>query len=221
MSHHVLELIGFGKPGHGLVVGVPVAREGGRVAEMTEPPPAERGSDVGLSLVVRIPPLSRTSREGERTMPAMIGHVTQERYDQLVEQQTRRNFSWATSPWKSSLRALPAVPRPHPSSQLTGDERTAVKRNVARVRATADWLEAAIASDDVSLDEGLARLLRGEQTMPPEMPLLLVDLGVERGRQMRVIATELYSIEANLSIGNMDFAEFANAMDGDGIFRGF
>ncbi|MDP4510929.1 hypothetical protein AB0B45_51340 [Nonomuraea sp. NPDC049152] len=55
----------------------------------------------------------------------------------------------------------------------------------------------------------------------PEMPLLLVDLRVERGRQMRVIATELYSIEANLSIGNMDFAEFADAMDEEGIFRGF
>lgn len=38
---------------------------------------------------------------------------------------------------------------------------------------------------------------------------------------MRAIATELYSIEANLSIGNMDFAEFADAMDEEGIFRGF
>ncbi|MFD1545866.1 DUF6924 domain-containing protein [Nonomuraea guangzhouensis] len=55
----------------------------------------------------------------------------------------------------------------------------------------------------------------------PEMPLLLVDLREERGRQMRVVATELYSIEANLSIGNMDFAEFADAMDEDGVFRGF
>ncbi|MBE1565995.1 hypothetical protein H4W81_008774 [Nonomuraea africana] len=35
---------------------------------------------------------------------------------------------------------------------------------------------------------------------------------------MRAIATELYSIEANLSIGNMDFAD---AMDEEGIFRGF
>ncbi|MGW5265133.1 DUF6192 family protein [Microbispora sp. NPDC004025] len=33
---------------------------------------------------------------------------------------------------------------------------------LGRVRATADWLEAAVESGDVSLDEGLARLLRGE-----------------------------------------------------------
>ncbi|WP_431921148.1 DUF6192 family protein [Nonomuraea jabiensis] len=55
-------------------------------------------------------------------------------------------------------RILPGL-RDH---QFTGDERVAVARNVARVRATADWLEAAIESGDVSLDEGLARLLRGE-----------------------------------------------------------
>jgi hypothetical protein len=29
------------------------------------------------------------------------------------------------------------------------------------------------------------------------------------------------SVENNLSIGNMDFDEFANAVDKDGIFRGF
>ncbi|GAA4932678.1 hypothetical protein GCM10023334_040160 [Nonomuraea thailandensis] len=45
---------------------------------------------------------------------------------------------------------------------VAGDEQAAVARNVARVRATADWLEVAIESGDVSLDESLARLLRGE-----------------------------------------------------------
>ncbi|GAA0345672.1 DUF6924 domain-containing protein [Streptomyces blastmyceticus] len=55
----------------------------------------------------------------------------------------------------------------------------------------------------------------------PEMPLLCVDLWAERGRTVRVIATELWGIENNLSIANMDFEEFADAADEDGIFRGF
>nr|WP_145084553.1 hypothetical protein [Anatilimnocola aggregata] len=37
----------------------------------------------------------------------------------------------------------------------------------------------------------------------------------------RVIPSELYAIENNLSIGNMDFDEFANAVDMDSVFRGF
>ncbi|WP_406291585.1 DUF6924 domain-containing protein [Embleya sp. NBC_00896] len=54
-----------------------------------------------------------------------------------------------------------------------------------------------------------------------EFPLLVIDLMAERGREMRVIAAELWSIEANLSISNMDFHEFADGADEDGVFRGF
>ncbi|MEU2872993.1 hypothetical protein ABZ769_27980 [Streptomyces olivoreticuli] len=55
----------------------------------------------------------------------------------------------------------------------------------------------------------------------PEMPLLCVGLRDERGRTVRVVAAELWGIENNLSIGNMDFGEFADAADKDGVFRGF
>ncbi|WP_345443221.1 DUF6924 domain-containing protein [Actinoallomurus vinaceus] len=58
----------------------------------------------------------------------------------------------------------------------------------------------------------------------PEMPLVLVDLNElneEYGRAMRVIPAELPSIEVNLHIGNMDFFEFADNADEDGVFRGF
>jgi hypothetical protein len=54
-----------------------------------------------------------------------------------------------------------------------------------------------------------------------EIPFLVVDLAEERGRQVRVIAEELWSIENNLSIANMDFVEFVNGADEDGVFRGF
>jgi len=54
-----------------------------------------------------------------------------------------------------------------------------------------------------------------------EQPVLIIDLDEERGREFRVIASELHQIENNLSIANMDFAEFSDAADDDGIFRGF
>ncbi|KOV64792.1 hypothetical protein ADL01_27705 [Streptomyces sp. NRRL WC-3618] len=54
-----------------------------------------------------------------------------------------------------------------------------------------------------------------------EHPLLVMDLREERGRCIRVVARELWGIENNLSISNMDFKEFAVAIDADGVFRGF
>jgi hypothetical protein len=55
----------------------------------------------------------------------------------------------------------------------------------------------------------------------PEMPVLVVDLNHEPGRAFRVVPSELASIDDNLSIGNMDFFEFADNVDADGVFRGF
>lgn len=55
----------------------------------------------------------------------------------------------------------------------------------------------------------------------PEHPVLVVDLYTERGRTFRVIPGEMWGVENNLSIANMDFAEFADNADADGVFRGF
>jgi hypothetical protein len=54
-----------------------------------------------------------------------------------------------------------------------------------------------------------------------DYPLLIIDLREEPGRQFRAIATEVPSIDNNLSIANMDFADFSSAVDTDGVFRGF
>ncbi len=54
-----------------------------------------------------------------------------------------------------------------------------------------------------------------------EHPILVVDLYEEPGRTFRVIPSEMWGVENNLSISNMDFREFADAADPDGIFRGF
>ncbi|WP_432128002.1 DUF6924 domain-containing protein [Streptomyces sp. bgisy082] len=55
----------------------------------------------------------------------------------------------------------------------------------------------------------------------PGHPLLAVDLSDEPGRTFRVPARWFPDISANLSISNMDFAEFADAADASGTFRGF
>ena len=55
----------------------------------------------------------------------------------------------------------------------------------------------------------------------PEHPVLVVDLTNMPGSTFRVIPSEAWSVENNLSLGNMDFDEFASAVDGDGVFRGF
>ncbi len=55
----------------------------------------------------------------------------------------------------------------------------------------------------------------------PEHPILVVDLYTEPGRIFRVIPSEMWGVENNLSLANMDFAEFADAVDPDGIFRGY
>ncbi|WSI35407.1 hypothetical protein OG206_31870 [Streptomyces sp. NBC_01341] len=62
----------------------------------------------------------------------------------------------------------------------------------------------------------------------PEMPLLAVlpydedddDIEQEHG-ELRVIAEELWSIENNISMANMDWESFVEAADDDGVFRGF
>jgi uncharacterized protein DUF6924 len=60
------------------------------------------------------------------------------------------------------------------------------------------------------------------QTMR-DQTVLYVDLDEygEVGRMFRSVPTEVEPIVANLSLSNMDFAEFADNADPDGVFRGF
>lgn len=55
----------------------------------------------------------------------------------------------------------------------------------------------------------------------PEHPLLVIGLRENRGGAFRAIPSAIQSIENNLSIANMDFEEFADSVDADGIFRDF
>jgi hypothetical protein len=55
----------------------------------------------------------------------------------------------------------------------------------------------------------------------PKWPVFVVDLHAEPGRTFRVIPREMWGVENNLSIANMDFYEFADKAEPDGVFRGF
>ncbi|MEU2623028.1 hypothetical protein ABZ642_33775 [Streptomyces sp. NPDC007157] len=79
--------------------------------------------------------------------------------------------------------------------------------------------EEAAADED---DQVIYMFLADAATMrDPDHSLLAVDLADEPGRTFRVPARWFPDISANLSIANMDFAEFADAADGSGSFRGF
>ncbi|MFF4763215.1 DUF6924 domain-containing protein [Streptomyces sp. NPDC001292] len=59
-----------------------------------------------------------------------------------------------------------------------------------------------------------------------EMPLLAVlrtdEDGPEQGfAELRVVAEQLYSIENNIALANMDWEEFVDAAEEEGVFRGF
>src|ERR671918_655772 len=45
----------------------------------------------------------------------------------------------------------------------------------------------------------------------PEHPILVVDLWHEPGREFRAVPAAVQAVENNLSIANMDFADFADA----------
>ena len=57
---------------------------------------------------------------------------------------------------------------------------------------------------------------------PEDRTLLIVNLESEgAGQHFRAVMSEMWAIENNLSIANMDFDDFANSVDGNGVHRGF
>lgn len=55
----------------------------------------------------------------------------------------------------------------------------------------------------------------------PDHPVLVVDLLDDDRRPFRCIPPELWGIDNNLNIANMGWAEFADAVDENGVFHGF
>jgi hypothetical protein len=79
-------------------------------------------------------------------------------------------------------------------------------------------VKTALPADD---DRGAVLFITDSVTLgSPEHPILVVDLMEDRP-PFRCIPPELWGIENNLNIANMDWEDFADAVDDDGIFRGF
>ncbi|MCU1414199.1 MAG: hypothetical protein JWN80_1539 [Microbacteriaceae bacterium] len=53
-----------------------------------------------------------------------------------------------------------------------------------------------------------------------DFPILVVDVA-EDYEPFRCTARELWSVDNNLNIGNMDWADFSRSVELDGVFRGF
>lgn len=54
-----------------------------------------------------------------------------------------------------------------------------------------------------------------------EYLLLVLDPFNPKGRTFRVVPSLAWAVENNLSISNMDYSEFIDAADPDGVLRGF
>lgn len=109
--------------------------------------------------------------------------------------------------------------------------RAAIQQPVGEFRAFVDFLDDR-QYEGLTIDQLLA--LVSEQSnhtfvfvvdqltfSHPEWPILVVDCYDEPGNNFRVVPSEMWGVENNLSIANMDFQEFADAVDADGVFRGF
>jgi hypothetical protein len=95
---------------------------------------------------------------------------------------------------------------------------TFVEDRAFEAAAVADLLAAAAAASQYRTFMFVAD---GVTMREAEHPVLVIVLADQPGRSFRVIPSEMWSVENNLSLANMDFDEFADAVDAAGIFRGF
>jgi hypothetical protein len=131
--------------------------------------------------------------------------------DDLTSLVLRTDFS-DDAAW-DELRAVLRSEGAHRSATYVSDPAYAGVSIQALVDADAaasedDKLTYVFLADAVTLREG-------------DWLLLAVDLEEEPGRSFRVRPGAFTDVSANLAIGNMDFADFADATDETGTFRGF
>ncbi len=85
-----------------------------------------------------------------------------------------------------------------------------------------DYTEELLFSDSVSrYNHAFIFIVDSITITNPEHPILCVGLKHNKGLKFRTIPSVICGIENNLSISNIDFEEFSDAVDENGIFRGF
>ena len=63
-------------------------------------------------------------------------------------------------------------------------------------------------------------IVDGETLARSEHPVLVVDAFETPGRTFRVIPGQMWAVQNNLKLANMDWQDFSEATDSDGVFRG-
>ena len=97
----------------------------------------------------------------------------------------------------------------------------------AEVECVSDPAYASVSPDQIvqlaaeAYSHGFIFLVDEETVTSPERPILVLSLDEEPGRTFRAPPDQIQGIENNLSLANMDFFEFADNVDEDGVFRGF
>lgn len=76
---------------------------------------------------------------------------------------------------------------------------------------------------DLAAIDGTASVLfaADADSMADAERMVVVDRDKQQGRSFRVVMAQLWGVENNLRLANMDVADFLLALDGDGVFRGF
>jgi hypothetical protein len=85
----------------------------------------------------------------------------------------------------------------------------AAPSQLARLRQQQDEYSIVIAADERAMTDR-------------ENPLLVVRAdGTDEPQTLRVASSELWGIENNLALANMEWEDFSGGADDDGVFRGF
>ncbi|MFC6879620.1 MULTISPECIES: DUF6192 family protein [Actinomadura] len=99
--------------------------------------------------------VERSRQAVEHNMPPAAA----ERLEELRQSSEFLDLVTACSAFTGSIGRTIGNLRGH---QLTEAEKSTVLQQIAKVRATADWLESAVGTGNLTLDKGLAALLRGQ-----------------------------------------------------------
>jgi len=84
-------------------------------------------------------------------------------------------------------------------------------------RASFEQLRAAVPLNS----NGASVLFAADRTSlsSEELPVVVIDL-LQARPEFRCVASQLWAVENNLNISNMDWEEFSHSTDADGIYRG-
>lgn len=81
--------------------------------------------------------------------------------------------------------------------------------------------DSVLAAIPMGYPHGFLVVVDHESITLPDHPVLVLDLQDPAYGRFRAVPSAVQQIENNLSIANMDFAEFAESVDPTGVFRGF